>query len=267
MAKHPLVDQLLTVGELLPAPLKDQLLTAFPDVTPALLEVLGNHTLTSHPKRHARFAPLHAAAVLGAAKEAKAVGPLLGRLASVDPESPLFDVLIFALSDMGPLVVEPALAALAHEVPSHVHHALLEVLVNSKVKDARILAALVALQEEAPGFSAVMLEQYGDATAVPVLWSAFERHAKLVGIHRDRISVADFLEIHRALIALGATLSPEQEAFAQEVTRSAALEEEQEAMPVTAPVKPGRNEACWCGSGKKYKHCHLEADEKAPRAG
>ncbi|MEM7262149.1 MAG: M24 family metallopeptidase, partial [Planctomycetota bacterium] len=24
--------------------------------------------------------------------------------------------------------------------------------------------------------------------------------------------------------------------------------------------KPGRNEPCWCGSGKKYKKCHLEAD-------
>ena len=25
--------------------------------------------------------------------------------------------------------------------------------------------------------------------------------------------------------------------------------------------KPGRNEACWCGSGKKYKVCHLPQDE------
>jgi len=22
----------------------------------------------------------------------------------------------------------------------------------------------------------------------------------------------------------------------------------------------GRNEPCWCGSGKKYKHCHMKAD-------
>lgn len=26
--------------------------------------------------------------------------------------------------------------------------------------------------------------------------------------------------------------------------------------------KPGRNESCWCGSGKKYKKCHLPEDEK-----
>jgi hypothetical protein len=31
-----------------------------------------------------------------------------------------------------------------------------------------------------------------------------------------------------------------------------------------APVnKPGRNEPCWCGSGKKYKHCHKQSDDKS----
>jgi hypothetical protein len=25
---------------------------------------------------------------------------------------------------------------------------------------------------------------------------------------------------------------------------------------------PGRNEPCWCGSGKKYKHCHMREDRK-----
>jgi len=30
-----------------------------------------------------------------------------------------------------------------------------------------------------------------------------------------------------------------------------------------APIdKPGRNESCWCGSGKKYKKCHLSEDQK-----
>jgi len=28
----------------------------------------------------------------------------------------------------------------------------------------------------------------------------------------------------------------------------------------------GRNELCWCGSGKKYKRCHLQDDEKKARA-
>jgi tetratricopeptide (TPR) repeat protein len=32
----------------------------------------------------------------------------------------------------------------------------------------------------------------------------------------------------------------------------------------TSPMgrKPGRNDPCWCGSGKKYKRCHLRADSE-----
>ena len=38
-------------------------------------------------------------------------------------------------------------------------------------------------------------------------------------------------------------------------------------MDKAAPPKklPGRNEPCHCGSGKKYKQCHLDQDEAAAR--
>ncbi|MGQ9566880.1 MAG: SEC-C metal-binding domain-containing protein [Anaerolineae bacterium] len=29
----------------------------------------------------------------------------------------------------------------------------------------------------------------------------------------------------------------------------------------------GRNDPCWCGSGKKYKHCHMREDLQAGRVG
>jgi hypothetical protein len=35
-------------------------------------------------------------------------------------------------------------------------------------------------------------------------------------------------------------------------------------MPEAKPV-PGRNDPCPCGSGKKYKQCHLAQDEAAER--
>ena len=31
-------------------------------------------------------------------------------------------------------------------------------------------------------------------------------------------------------------------------------------------VRPERNERCWCGSGKKYKKCHLLEDDKKATA-
>jgi hypothetical protein len=33
--------------------------------------------------------------------------------------------------------------------------------------------------------------------------------------------------------------------------------------PVRRNITLGRNDPCWCGSGKKYKKCHLESDEKS----
>ena len=37
-------------------------------------------------------------------------------------------------------------------------------------------------------------------------------------------------------------------------------------MAITAPARPGRNEPCHCGSGRKYKQCCLQKDEAADRA-
>jgi hypothetical protein len=31
--------------------------------------------------------------------------------------------------------------------------------------------------------------------------------------------------------------------------------------PARHAPKPGRNDPCWCGSGKKYKRCHLQSDQ------
>jgi len=36
-------------------------------------------------------------------------------------------------------------------------------------------------------------------------------------------------------------------------------------MAETPVQRPGRNEPCHCGSGKKYKHCCLVKDEEADR--
>jgi hypothetical protein len=54
-----------------------------------------------------------------------------------------------------------------------------------------------------------------------------------------------------------------------DVEEEEGLEEEEEdeiIAPIVAPVRPGRNDPCWCGSGKKYKKCHLAADEEADRS-
>jgi hypothetical protein len=46
-----------------------------------------------------------------------------------------------------------------------------------------------------------------------------------------------------------------------EVLEEAALDSDDDVpVPYIAPPRPGRNDPCWCGSGKKYKKCHLALD-------
>ncbi len=37
--------------------------------------------------------------------------------------------------------------------------------------------------------------------------------------------------------------------------------QQQDELAASRPKKLKRNEPCWCGSGKKYKHCHLSSDK------
>jgi methionyl aminopeptidase len=38
-------------------------------------------------------------------------------------------------------------------------------------------------------------------------------------------------------------------------------------LEVTTRTRPGRNDPCWCGSGQKYKKCHLDADARGEGGG
>jgi hypothetical protein len=40
------------------------------------------------------------------------------------------------------------------------------------------------------------------------------------------------------------------------------LKEQFQAQSAKPARSLGRNEPCWCGSGKKYKHCHMQADKQ-----
>jgi hypothetical protein len=33
-------------------------------------------------------------------------------------------------------------------------------------------------------------------------------------------------------------------------------------LPPKSAMDLGRNDPCWCGSGKKYKKCHYKSDQK-----
>jgi hypothetical protein len=79
-------------------------------------------------------------------------------------------------------------------------------------------------------------------------------------------------ELEAAVLYLGGTLRPAHLAKVEEMRRAREiglrkLEESIPGLPAVRQERPGRNAPCWCGSGKKYKKCHLDAEETARRKG
>ena len=81
----------------------------------------------------------------------------------------------------------------------------------------------------------------------------------LAGDYVPMLKKMGLLDLTLDDICVGGALMGDEE---EEVLEEDELEEEVDLAP---PPKPGRNEPCWCGSGKKYKKCHLAEDEKAAR--
>ena len=103
--------------------------------------------------------------------------------------------------------------------------------------------------------------------------SLLQRYARLLP-RRARAELQRIEEATEALADTEGDPGSDEEAmtvydFCGAVEDGEAYEEEDEDSGEFAPepmrrqATPGRNDPCWCGSGKKYKKCHLEADEKA----
>ena len=130
---------------------------------------------------------------------------------------------------------------------------------------------------------------HGDAVQlvkVPVseaVWSTWRRYCEAAGvpmgrglavmIHQelatfvgdDRAGLAERLKDRESKIAAReAELARRAEALDRTERRLIARERQAAAEPATSPrpspprtpPKLGRNELCWCGSGKKFKYCH-----------
>ena len=78
------------------------------------------------------------------------------------------------------------------------------------------------------------------------------------------------VELCGAIQAMGGQLTPSQQHKLDQVkshrevfrrSLDALVSRKSTREDTTQPRKKlGRNDPCWCGSGKKYKKCHLDAD-------
>jgi SEC-C motif len=232
------------------------------------------------------WAPLHAIDLLGALGDARAVPVLLRCLELEDDLDLRVEQAEAALRAPGVGAFEDCVAAYAASPRDTFRDRLAGVMSRWGLHDERIYAALLDTLQRTPELGANYLVEYGDARALEVLAQTFD--ALPIREGDNPLANHVFIELRCAIEDLGGQLTEAQqhkfaqadaprprfvaqvpwdlEAPAPPTGRTAALARSSAARqrPLTAGKRTlGRNAPCWCGSGKKYKKCHLPLEERA----
>jgi HEAT repeat protein len=213
---------------------------------------------------------IHAVRSFGEDRFVPAVSVLLETIASTDPDEHLHDAAIVALGRIGPPAAPSILAAL-ERVNDDERDGLLCALADTRHPDSRVLPLLLEQLGRNPILGAGNLVDYGDVSALPKLSAALDAMRPPDSSELSLVAGQEIIDVAAAIEDLGGALSPMQ-AEKLEIVRNnrqaigrlldRVRESEGCPAPVHAAAKVGRNAPCWCGSGRKYKKCHLAEDER-----
>ena len=268
-------------GEL-PAAIRNPLLAAGATVVPALIPLV--ESALADDQTDLGWAPLHAVELLGALGDARAVPVLLRCLDHEDELDLLVQQAAAALHRLGALALDRCLGAYATTPRDAFRDRLAGVMSRWGLHDERIYAALLDTLQRTPELGANYLVEYGEARALAVLAQTFD--ALPIREGDNPLANHVFIELRCAIEDLGGQLTEAQqqkltqadaprrrfvaqmswdvEAPAPPTRRSAAVghpsAERQHPLP-KGKRKLGRNAPCWCGSGTKYKKCHLPLEQ------
>jgi hypothetical protein len=231
---------------------------------------LIGRALKSLPARAPAIRAVHLAAEL---RLTRVIPVLVAALQRLPETHPLRLATVPALLRFGSPAVEPLLAAFERARPEE-RTKLAEVLARIGPDDDRISAALLRLLEEDPVRGAEYLALRGEWRAIPSLARAMDE------LTRDACECAicggrQLAALSATTIVLGGELSDAHKAAAIDLAERADAQwipfEEPRTLADAARLlskrhpRLGRNDPCHCGSGKKYKRCHLAADEASHR--
>ncbi|WP_233261498.1 SEC-C metal-binding domain-containing protein [Vitiosangium sp. GDMCC 1.1324] len=259
------VRQVLEHSEKLPEDLNADLLSRGSEVVEPLLELLRDESLVSRTAPGEGFAPAHAARLLGRRRDPEALAPMVRRLMHADPGEVLYVALLWGLEAFGSAVAPVALEVLADARRADERFGLLSLLSHCGVKDERIYTALLGQLQEDPERGAMNLARYGDSRALEPLARVLDEYPLDEDVE-DLFADQTVIELEDAIEQLGGTLDVAQREKVERARRSrhrlSMLFQRELGMssPAKRRERPGRNDPCWCGSGVKYKKCHLGRD-------
>jgi hypothetical protein len=263
---HRLIHQLFAAGlDAIPRSLVDRIVACGADCAPLLLGILnayGEDVL--HETDDALVA--RALALLGEIGDPAAL-PALAKFLSLEDDT------------VGG-AARWAFLRIARSRPAETLELIRTLSVGAEALDLATLAQQLCLMPDVPGRAETLLglavnipELDGDERALVVLSMLTSAHI----MEHGKGNLAASIEAHfgnelngaarKEIKAIREELDTERETWHEDEPSIyevacepfEAEDEEQQTVVRDAP-KIGRNEPCWCGSGKKYKKCHLESD-------
>ncbi len=262
-----LVGSLLEYEETIPPSLRSDILARGSEAVGPLIALLADPKLDDRDARGAGFAPMHAVSLLAELRAPEALQPMLEALSRTEPGFLLYESLLAGLVLLGPQVAPPALELLSRTEDPEYRERLLSVLARSGVGDERIFEALCEqLRKGDVVLAAMNLADHGDPRAIEPLKQALD--AYVMEPEDVPFSNQTVIELASVIEMLGGSLEPAQREKYDKVMmqrarwRSERRESWETPHPIHRRERPGRNEPCWCGSGVKYKKCHLSTDPR-----
>ncbi len=240
-----------------------------------VVDVLMNVLEDEPPESLDDYSREHAAWLLGQLKAVRAVPVLIDTLYLTEPGDVLYDNALFATAAMGAAALEPVLEACREAEPgSSFQSATIEVLGRLGVQDTRVVELLMTLIADDFDIAVSALARYGEAESRAALAGAIDAFEPGESPQEDEERLDLLVD---ALNALGGRLTeaqrdrltpmlPDGTPVLREAPpwsgrgAGAAAQGGVWGEPYVKPVRPGRNEPCWCGSGRKYKKCCLAQD-------
>jgi HEAT repeat protein len=251
---------LRTTGEKLPEELKAAVLALGREAIPSLLALLEDEALADADAPGDGWPPVHAVRLLGELKAEEAIGPFLRILREGDDESWLVNDADVNLPKIGPAIVEPVLAAFGETDEPEEMGPLAYALANCGAKDERIFEALEEFFHENEFLGAMALADYGDERGLPLIREVIEAFVPDPGSPLGARDLIDYVDSYERIAgSMPAELAAHVEKLREDwAARRAVL------VGPARSTKVGRNEACPCKSGKKYKKCCLGKAAVAP---
>lgn len=280
------IDALLNQGEALSPSARADIVALGSAATPGLIAILEDRNLWDDQAPGEGFAPIYAAEILGKTRDPTALDALYAAFRKVDTDAILDDSLTDAIRAFGQAAIpaglralkswdDPFLADLAfifselNTAPFNQIDASEAAALHDQELHRKALQVLLKFFIKHPVPGAELLANFGDPIANDALTVALDRY--IASAKDDPKYRRPIFALAEAIKRLGGELRGVQKGAimrlkANRSASEAALDRlhgkpvSDESQTVIKERHLGRNDPCWCGSGRKYKRCHLAED-------